>query len=144
VAYAQPGGGMPLTIRNLVTGENFTFPIWPENDRGSGDGVFSPDNTNVAWMEASGTSMEDPPTFRSIVRVGTTDGLLIGEYPAEYFDAAAGFPVIRASPVGWLDNDSVLIQAGGPDWQDNAILRLDLPATPVYLTNGNFAGFTYP
>ncbi len=144
VAYAQPGGGMPLTILNLQTGVDYTFPIWPANDRGSGDGVFSPDNAFVAWMEASGYRMDEPPTFHSVVRLGSTDGRRIGDYEGSFFDATAGFPVVWAEPVGWLDNDSVLIQVGGVDWHDSAVLLLDLSGAMTYLASGNFIGLTYP
>jgi hypothetical protein len=144
VAYAPPGGGEPLTVRNLVTGENYTFPVWPENDRGSGDGIFSPDNNLVAWMEASGYRMDDPPTFRSMVRLATTDGALLGDFPMAFFTASAGFEVMWASPVAWLDNDSVIVQVSGVDWNNNAILRLDLPSSLIFLANGHFVGLIYP
>jgi hypothetical protein len=145
VAYSQIGEGMPLSIRNLVTGDDFSFPAWLENDRGSGEAAFSPDNAYVAWMEGSGYwLMEGTPTFHSMVRVGTTDGLLFGEYPSEYFDTAAGFAVRTAAPVAWLDGDSVLIQVRGLEAQEAALVRLDLPDTPVFLASGNFAGLTYP
>ena len=144
VAYARPGGGEPLTILNLVTGEAHTFPAWALNDRGSGDGVFSPDNVYVAWMEGSGYRMDTPFTFRSLVRVGSTSGTVIGDFPADYFSTAAGFAVVWANPVGWLDSDSVLIQVNDESGTRAAVLRLDLPGTAVLLTNGYFSGFTYP
>jgi hypothetical protein len=144
VAYAQPGGGMPLIIRNLETGENYSFPAWALNDRGSGDGVFSPDSQTVAWMEGSGYRMDTPFTFRSMVRVGTTGGVLVGDFPADYFNTTAGFTVVWAEPVGWLDNDSVLIQVADMDWTNHCVIRLDLPGTLIYLANGIFVGLTYP
>jgi hypothetical protein len=139
VAYVQPGPGMPLTILNLVTGTNYTFPVVSGQP---GDGVFSPDNIYVAWMEASGELMGDAPNFQTMVRVGTTNGLLFADYPAQDFNTTANFTVIRASPVAWLDNDSVLIQVDGDN--NHAVLRLDLPTTQVKLASGSFAGLTYP
>jgi hypothetical protein len=144
VAYARPGGGEPLTILNLETGWNFTFPAWSLNDRGSGSGVFSPDNAYVAWMEGSGFRMDEPPTFRSMVRVGTTDGTLLGDFSMELLSATAGFTVVWAEPVGWVDNDSVLLMVADVDWTNYGVMRLDMPGTLYWLVSGNFAGLTYP
>jgi hypothetical protein len=144
VAYAQVGGGMPLIIQNLGTGATVTFPAWSGNDRGSGDAVFSPDGTLVAWMEGNGYIMEEPRTFNTIVRVGTTAGVLVTEIIADGFTASAGFTVVTAIPVGWLDNDSLLVQVGGLDWHDHAIIRLDLDGTLTWLTSGTFITLTYP
>jgi hypothetical protein len=136
VAYT---GGEMLTILNLVTGANYTFPVVSGQP---GDGVFSPDNTYVAWMEASGEIMGDTPNFQTMVRVGTTNGLLFADYPAQDFNTTANFTVIRARPVAWLDNDSVLIQVGNDT--NNAVLRLDLPSTLVYIASGSLVSLTYP
>ena len=144
VAYARPGGAEPLTILNLETDETHIFPAWELNDRGSGDGVFSPDNMYVAWMEGSGYRMDTPYTFKSILRVGSTAGTVIGDFPADFFSSAAGFSVVWANPVGWLDSDSVLVQVNDESGSRASVLRLDLPGTAVQVSNGNFAGFTYP
>ncbi len=144
MAYARLGGGNPLIIGNLGTGASVTFPAWAENDRGSGDGVFSPDNNYVAWMEASGERMGEVPTFHSIVRVGTTAGVVLGEYPSDYFSTISGFPVRWVSPAAWLDNGSILIQTGGLEWTQNALIRLDLAGNLTYFTNGTYLGLTYP
>ena len=144
VAYARPGGSEPLTILNLETGENHTFPAWASNDRGSGDGVFSPDSMHVAWMEGSGYRMDTPYTFQSMLRVGTTTGMVVSDFPAAYFNAVAGFTVVWANPLGWLDNDSILVQVGDETGSHESVLRLDLSGSVVLLTNGYFAGFTYP
>lgn len=144
VAYARPGGGEPLIILNLVTGENHTFPAWALNDRGSGDGVFSPDSNYVAWMEGSGYRMDDPPNFRSMIRIGTTTGGLVGDFSMDQLSAAAGFPLVWAQPVGWLDNDSLLLMVADETWFNFGVMRLDLPGTLNWLANGTFVGFTYP
>lgn len=144
VGYASTGGGQPIQFLNLNTGEWNSFPAWPLNDRGSGEAFFSPDSRYVAWMEASGYRMDEPITFQTNVRVGTTDGVEIGQYLDDTFDVAAGFPVLSAIPVGWLDNDSILIQVGGSDWTQNAVLRLDIDGTITYLAPGYFIALTYP
>lgn len=144
VGYASSGGGQPIQFLNLNTGEWNSFPAWPLNDRGSGEAVFSPDGSLIAWMEASGYRMDEPITFQTSVRLAKTSGVEIGQYLDDTFDVAAGFPVLSAVPVGWLDNDSVLIQVGGFDWTQNAILRLDTDGTITYLAPGFFITLTYP
>ncbi len=49
----------------------------------------------------------------------------VGQYAGEQFARAAGFPVFYAAPMGWLDNDTVLIEALDSDWEKSAVLRLD-------------------
>jgi hypothetical protein len=38
----------------------------------------------------------------------------------------------------------VIVQVSGVDWNDDAILRLDLPSSLIFLANGHFVGLTYP
>jgi hypothetical protein len=129
---------------NMNTGVSYSFAPWPLNDRGSGDAFFSPDSLHVAWMEASGYRMDEPITFQTDVRIGTTDGVALAQFLDDAFDVEAGFPVLSAAPVGWLDNDSILIQVGGVDWTQNAILRLDMDGTITFLASGYFITLTYP
>jgi hypothetical protein len=144
VAYAYNGGGQPLQVMNLATGVSYSFAPWVLNDRGSGEAVFSPDSMYVAWMEASGYRMDEPITFQTNLRIGTTYGVALAQYLDDSFDVAAGFPILSAMPVGWLDNDSVLVQVGGFDWTQSAILRLDLDGTITYLAPGFFITLAYP
>jgi hypothetical protein len=72
----------------------------------------------------------------------TTDGMFFVNNPAKYFNTVAGCTVIRAPPVAWLDNDSVLIQVS--DDKNEAVLRLDLPNSLVYITSGVLVSLTYP
>ncbi len=144
VGYAGSGGGQPVRFLNLVTGESNSFPALASNDRGSGDVVFSPDSRYLAWMEASGYRMDEPITFQTSLRIGTTAGADVALYEGEIFGKATGFPVGLASPVGWLDNDSLLVQAVSVDGLLTALVRLDMDGNLTYLASGYFLALTYP
>lgn len=144
VAFAASGGGQPLQLMNMNTGATYSFAPWPLNDRGSGEGFFSPDGRHVVWMEASGYRMEEPITFQTNIRIGQTDGTALGQHLDDIFDIEAGFPVISATPLGWLDNDSILVQVGGADWTQSAIMRFDLDGAITLLAKGYFIALTYP
>jgi hypothetical protein len=47
-------------------------------------------------------------------------------------------------PVGWLDNNSLLIEARGENWEDANIVRLDLNDGKLYqFAGGAFVSFLY-
>jgi len=147
MAYTDQGIGIGtgrLNIQQTTAGENHAFPLLGDSDRGAGGGVFSPDELHVAWMEGHGWTMAEVPDFRSTVRFGSTSGTTLADYPASMFDAAAGFSVAYARPVGWLDNETVLVQATGTNWIQNSVLRLDLSGNITFIGSGGFTGFTYP
>jgi hypothetical protein len=133
-----------LNIRQLTTGETHIFALLADSDRGAGDGVFSYDLQHVAWMEGHGWMMAEVPDFRSTVRLGTISGGILGDYPAASFNAVAGFSVTGVTPVGWLDNQNVLLQASGGDLGQNCVIKLGLDGSKVLLANGSFTGFLYP
>ncbi len=138
------GTATTLTIRQISTGETHSFPLLADSDRGAGDGVFSYDLQHVAWMEGHGQMMAEVPDFRTTVRLGTTSGSTLGDYPASAFNAVAGYSVTSVSPVGWLDNQNVLLQASGGDIAQNCVIKLGLDGSMMLLANGTFAGFLYP
>lgn len=145
LAYAALGGGQSLQIRNLGTGVSRTFTPWPLNDRGAGEAVFSPDGRYVAWIEASGYIMDEPVTFQTNLRIAETEGTMDSQYLDDFFQTAAGFPILSAQPVGWLDNDTLLIQVGGFNPGESALLRFELAEEDIaYLASGYFITLTYP
>ncbi|MCS7010491.1 MAG: hypothetical protein N2049_05985 [Anaerolineales bacterium] len=145
LAYAANGGGQPLQIRNLVTGAERTFTPWLYNERGSGEAVFSPDGRYVAWIEARGSTMDEPVTFQTNLRIAETEGSMDAQYLDDVFEPDVGFQVLSAMPVGWLDNDTLLVQVSGFNQGESVILRLELAAEPqvAYLTPGYFLALTY-
>lgn len=145
-----PGPRGPLTIRDLATGQEVTFPLLPDSDRGAGRAVFSPDDRYVAWMEASGSMWSDPSTFQAAVRVASTSGELIADIPAAGIPASvlagiSGTEDMWLVPAGWLDEDTLLLQVtlGSPD--RSVVLQIGHDGTGLeYLVPGIFAEFLYP
>jgi hypothetical protein len=97
-------------------------------------------------MEGDGGQMGETPTFIATVRVGQKDGAVIADLPMNTFEGTAGIgPVYRAEPVGWLDNQTLIVQARGLEWSQVALLRYNIASQETsYLAPGEFIGFLYP
>ncbi len=102
-----------LTIYNFSNGTSVYLPILPESTSGAGYAEFSPDDQYVAWMEASGFMMGDPPDFHSRVRVASTTGSVLLNLTDDAFNGIAGYTVSWVQPVAWLDNQT----SAGPGWR---------------------------
>jgi hypothetical protein len=133
-----------LKIRQITTLQQFTFPLLADSDRGAGSAVFSPDDLHVAWMEGHGSNMGDTSSYRGTVRLGGTDGSILHSYSASDFDHVAGLTVSWAEPVGWLDNDSLVVQVSDAGWKNPLVLRVSISGTVGLLSKGMFIGLTYP
>ena len=150
VAYTDEGtvtGVGSMTIRNLKTGESLTYPLQTAVDqRGAGNATFSPSNQYLAWMEGSGWQMAEVPNFHSVVRIGDLAGNIITEFPDIALTPSSGMSVIqRVEPVGWLDDNTLVVMAYGENWDDVLLLKIDIPSrTPSFLAKGAFVGFAYP
>ena len=140
------GGNASLTVHNLENGNEVSFEPDPSTDRGAGYGVFSPDDLSIAWLEASG-SLTGDPEYQPVIRVGDTGS---GDAVAEMDKAAAaqagGWPTVSwMEPVGFLNNQTVLVEARGENWEDVAVLKFQFASNDVSLfSQGSFAGFAYP
>jgi len=146
VAYRDRGTPAPfsLTVRQLSNGESHTFPLLPNSDQGAGDGVISPDNTHVAWMEGDGNYMGEMADFRSTLRFGLIDGTALLDYPASSFDNVAGFSVGFIKPMGWLDNQTVIVQVESIEWTQDTVLAVNLAGEIKFIGIGDFICFIYP
>ncbi len=148
VWVASNGANNPdhsLTIYSFSNGTSVLLPILPESTSGAGFAEFSPDDQYVAWMEASGFIMNDPPDFHSRIRVATTTGNILLNLADNAFTAAANFPVTWVQPVAWLDNQTLLVQAGGMESGWNAVVKVSIPDGAISLfTSGRFVGLYYP
>lgn len=138
--------GAPLTIHHLQSGQSLEFAANPATDRGAGYVVFSPDGKVAAWMEADGSLTGDPP-FHPRVRVGHTDsGSILAEVEKEPIAQTLGWETLSwMKPVGFLNSDTLLIEARGSNWNNVAVViwtLSDLAAKP--LGEGSFSGFAYP
>jgi hypothetical protein len=147
VAYSERGTGIDggIKIRDIGSQEENFFQVLPDSDRGAGMVVISPDDTRLAWLEARGSLSQD--NFHATLRVASMDGKPIQEFPQEQFIKTAGLgEAIWVTPLGWLDNSSLLVGVSsmGKDSQA-ANLRLDvLTGDITYLAPGLFMGFLYP
>ncbi len=150
VAYTDDGtvaGVGTMTIRNLNTGESLNYPLQTAVDqRGAGSATFSPSNQYLAWMEGSGWQMAEMPNFHSVIRIGDLAGNIITEFPDTALVPSSGMGVIqRVEPVGWLDDNTLIVMARGENWDDVLLLKIDIALrSPSFLAKGEFVGFAYP
>ncbi len=144
--YRDRGTAAPfsLTVRQISSGETHTFPLLPGNDQGAGNGVISPDNLHVAWMEGAGNFMGVTTDFHSTLRIGSTDGTTLLDFPSTSFDDIAGFTVGYARPGGWMDNDTLIVQVEDTEWEQDTILSVTLSGEVNFIATGDFDCFIYP
>ena len=136
-----------MTIRNIETGENLSYLLQNAIDqRGAGRASFSPNNQYLAWMEGSGWQMAETPSFHSVIRVGDRNGNVVAEFADTSFLAVSGMTVVqRVEPVGWLDNETLIIMVRGEHWDEAVLIMFDLPSqSSSFLAHGVFIGFVYP
>jgi len=137
-----------MCIKNLGTSAELCYPALPASEpRGVGDAFISPDAQYVAWMEGDGWQMAEVPNFKATVRVGQNNGAIIADLPMDSFESAAGIGRIgRANPVGWLNNQTLLIQVRGAEqWDNTVVLSYNaINRETRYLASGVFVGLVYP
>ncbi|HSQ27155.1 MAG TPA: DUF333 domain-containing protein [Anaerolineales bacterium] len=144
-AYTRLENGKPeLFLLNLAGGEPLAFPSLPESERGSGDALISPSNRYIAWREAQGCQQE--PDFHQRVRVATIDGQMLGEFTdIRLFKTAQIENGNSIDLVGWLDEETILIEVTTLEKPHNSILvKINvLMGESSYFASGFFAGWFY-
>jgi hypothetical protein len=133
-----------IYLRDMLTCQETFIPTDPSSVLGAGYMVFSPDNSKVAWIEASGDVMGD---IDLLVRVAATDGTIIAQSPmANLFGLAGGEELTWILPVGWVDNNQVLYEMALQDWSQKVITRAEANFhNPIPVVLGSeFMGFYYP
>ncbi len=128
----------------MMTCEETFIPADPTSALGVGYVVFAPDNSKVAWIEASGDVMAE---IDLLVRVATTAGAIVAESPmANLYGLAGGEELSWIKPVGWIDNDQVLYEMALQDWSGFVLARAEANFhNPIPVALGsNFMGFFYP
>jgi len=147
LAYTKDQMEQPLTIMpELDTERTITFPLAAESNRGAGNAVFSPDNQYVAWMEGSGMRLTSVPDFNILIRIASTNGEITSEFPDKAVADAVGSQDIQwVEPVGWLDEETLLLQVNFNTWDKVAIVRVKFDGSEMStLAPGNFTAFIYP
>ena len=135
-----------LSVTNLADQHTQLFPLDPATDRGAGWAVFSPDNRYIAWLEATGSMISDPYNFHARVRVGE---ILDGGVVTTVEDTAVnqvigGNSVSMLRPAGWLDNETLLIEVRGENWNNVSLLRFNIITTSITVfSEGAFLAFAY-
>ena len=132
----------PLTVGIIGTeNENTVFYLNQNNERGAGFAIFSPDNQRVAWMECGGSMVD--ASLHCVVKVGVMDGTIL--YDSAISSAIGGGPVYWVQPMGWLDNDTVLVQIRRYDSDRPQLVRINVNNGSIAeVCEGNFIGFVYP
>ncbi len=146
VAYG-PGPAINTTglyFRNLVTCQETFIPRDPGSNLGVGWAVFSPNNQSVAWIEATGPDTMSATRFMRIAN--TANGSIIAEAHAANLSGLAGGEALdMITPVGWADNNQVLVELGLVNWDFGLIVRMEPNFhNPLHVADGGFTGFYYP
>ena len=148
-AYTDQGSqaSQEIKVLNLKTGILTSVALDPGSDRGGGFVQFSADDRFMSWMEGSGFQMAETPNFHSRLRIaqmGATAGVVL-----DLTDVAAaktlGYTTLaRIKPVGWLDNKSVLLEVRQENWDQVALVKLDVASGSLSaFCNGSFVAFAY-
>ena len=136
-----------MTITELTGGQETVFALRADSDRGSGYAVFSPDDQLAAWLEAGGSFAADPSTYHSVIRIGEISNGAV-DYDIEDSSIAQTLnqtEITFIKPVGWLDNQTLLIETRTENWGQVVLIRANLAdGTLAYFCDGAFAGFAYP
>jgi putative hemolysin len=134
-------------IVSLEGGEQILLPTLPENDRGAGNGVFSPTNKYIAWREAQGSFFDD--NFQQTIRIATLEEQqIVGEFSDVTFYKTAGLTEKGSAvlPVGWLDDENLLVQVTTAAKSGRGmVIQLNVTTGQLSLfAQGFLAGLFYP
>ena len=135
-----------MTIINLSHMQKTSFALDPTSDRGAGFAVFSPGNQFAAWLEASGSMISEPSNFHPRVRIGDIQN---GNVMRDLVDSVAAQAinsnqVTFMRPAGWLNDEILLVEVRGHDWEDVSLLRYDVLSGGLSVfSSGSFIGFGY-
>jgi len=143
---SDSNGNQGYFIQNLENGNSVNFPLDPTSDRGAGFGVFSPDDTYVAWLEASGSHMAEVPDYHSRIRIGLTSGGIVYDQADTAIAIALGIDSIPyMKPVGWLDTQTLLAEVNLNDYGNTTLITITLSNGSINkIIDGRFITFAYP
>jgi hypothetical protein len=124
-------GAQGMRERNLLTGEETVFPVWPGEQGQAGAGAYSPAGNQLAYAIARG---EDPNNEAGRVLVVANRGedpLAIASITNGYF-----------SDLAWVDESRLVVGS----WQAGTahVHLLSLDGTMSPLGNGSLVGLMWP
>ena len=90
--------------------------------------------------------MGEGTEFKSSVRVGQNNGVIVADLPMNTFESTANLGAISwAQAVAWLDNQNVIVQVRGQVWDQAALVSYNVSnKVSKYLAPGEFIGLLYP
>jgi len=140
------GEDKPLQVHHLASSRVMQFDLQSEQTA-AGFAVFSPHNQHIAWLEVGATANPESSHVDAVVRTGQiTSGKILGEVDLPAAARAAELDhAAWMRPVGWLDENQLLIEVSGADWQPSELVRLDVYSGSLFhLCPGRFLAFIYP
>jgi hypothetical protein len=146
IVYAiRNGTRADLFIRSLAGSGPVAIPSLPENDNGAGQGIISPSNRNIVWVESQGSLYDD--NLHQTIRAATMDGQIVGSFnDISLYKAAEIRDGNSVEPIGWLNDEVFLTQVIEVEKPHNGTL-ISVNITTGQLTifaKGFFAGWFYP
>jgi hypothetical protein len=136
-----------IKIINVKTNTFTRINLDTSSDRGAGYIEYSTDNHFMAWMEGSGFQMAETPNFHSRIRIAQLGGVpgLVRDVTDTALEEALGYPQVgRIIPVGWLDNQVLLIEVHQDSWEKTSMVKLDVATGKLSeFSKGSFVGFGY-
>jgi Tfp pilus assembly protein PilZ len=90
--------------------------------------------------------MPEDQDFYTMIRIASTGGFHLVDIPRKVFDHIASAEKISwIEPVGWLNEQTLVVQVRFEDWNNAALIRVNLDGSnPLYLASGTFVAFLYP
>jgi hypothetical protein len=142
----NPDSGYSYFIKNTAANTAVDFPLDPASERGAGYGVFAPDNSYIAWMEASGSHMAEVPNYHSRIRIGLTGGGVVFDQDDSAFARALGAGSVEyIEPVGWMNPQTLLVEVIIQDYGNPSIVKVDITNGSITpFLDGRFIAFAYP
>jgi len=135
-----------MQVTDLINGQTISFPKRPESEDSAGLGMISPSGSYIAWEEGINLIPgEKAPVIT--VRIATTDGHIIAEYPHSNFAKTSELGMEPSiTLLGWLSDETLLVGVHQYGKEGaSVILALNVNANEITLfARGEFVGFAYP